>query len=204
MVGLPASVTAATGMDALTHAIEAYVSPGAHILTEPTALEAIKLINIWLPKAVVNGNDIEAREKLACAQYLAGMAFNSSGLGLVHAMAHQPGATHNLPHGVCNAILLPIVCEYNAEQAPERFRAVAEALGGDTSKLNDHDAAQLAILLIQRLSNTVAIPSGFKELGIKGGDIGGWIDKAMSDPCLGGNPVEVTERDIQSLFEKAL
>ncbi|WP_369434064.1 iron-containing alcohol dehydrogenase [Psychromonas sp. MME1] len=179
MLGLPAHVTAATGMDALTHAIEAYVTPSAHALTEPTALEAIKLINIWLPKAVSDGQNLEAREKLACAQYLAGMAFNSAGLGLVHAMAHQPGATHNLPHGVCNAILLPIVCEYNAEKNPERFRAVAEALGGDTSKLNDSDAADLAVLLIQRLSNTVAIPAGFKELGITSEDITSWIDKAM-------------------------
>lgn len=204
MLGLPAHVTAATGMDALTHAIEAYVTPSAHALTEPTALEAIKLINLWLPKAVANGRDLEAREKLACAQYLAGMAFNSAGLGLVHAMAHQPGATHNLPHGVCNAILLPIVCEYNAQQNPERFRAVAEALGGDTRKLNDNDAAQLAIMLIQRLSNTVSIPAGFKEFGISSDDISSWIDKAMSDPCLGGNPRVPTAKDVQMLFEKAL
>jgi alcohol dehydrogenase len=204
MLGLPAHVTAATGMDAMTHAIEAYVTPGAHALTEPTALEAIKLINLWLPQAVDNGQDLQAREKLACAQYLAGMAFNSAGLGLVHAMAHQPGATHNLPHGVCNAILLPIVCEFNAQQNPERFRAIAEALGGDTSKLNDRNAANLAILLIQRLSDRVAIPRGFAELGIKQGDIAGWIEKAMVDPCLGGNPRVPTEQDIQQLFEKAL
>lgn len=101
MLDIPASVTAATGMDALTHAIEAYVSVGAHPLTDANALEAIRLINLWLPKAVDDGHNLEAREQMAFGQYLAGMAFNSAGLGLVHALAHQPGATHNLPHGVC-------------------------------------------------------------------------------------------------------
>ncbi|MBH8308768.1 iron-containing alcohol dehydrogenase, partial [Acinetobacter baumannii] len=108
MIGKPAALTAATGMDALTHAIEAFVSVGAHPLTDANALEAIRLINLWLPKAVDDGHDLQAREQMAFGQYLAGMAFNSAGLGLVHALAHQPGATHNLPHGVCNAILLPI------------------------------------------------------------------------------------------------
>ncbi|MBZ4306868.1 iron-containing alcohol dehydrogenase, partial [Mycobacterium tuberculosis] len=106
MIGKPAALTAATGMDALTHAIEAFVSVGAHPLTDANALEAIRLINLWLPKAVDDGHDLQAREQMAFGQYLAGMAFNSAGLGLVHALAHQPGATHNLPHGVCNAILL--------------------------------------------------------------------------------------------------
>ena len=113
MLDIPASVTAATGMDALTHAIEAYVSVGAHPLTDANALEAIRLINLWLPKAVDDGHNLEAREQMAFGQYLAGMAFNSAGLGLVHALAHQPGATHNLPHGVCNAILLPIIENFN-------------------------------------------------------------------------------------------
>ena len=108
-ISLPSSMTADTGMDALTHAIEAYVSVGAHPLTDANALEAIRLINLWLPKAVDDGHNLEAREQMAFGQYLAGMAFNSAGLGLVHALAHQPGATHNLPHGVCNAILLPIM-----------------------------------------------------------------------------------------------
>lgn len=99
MLDIPPAVTAATGMDALTHAIEAFVSVGAHPLTDANALEAIRLINLWLPKAVGDGHDLQAREQMAFGQYLAGMAFNSAGLGLVHALAHQPGATHNLPHG---------------------------------------------------------------------------------------------------------
>ncbi|MGF1876316.1 lactaldehyde reductase [Photobacterium frigidiphilum] len=204
MIGLPANITASTGMDSLTHAIESYVTPGAHTLTEPTALEAIKLIAKWLPVAVKDGADIEARDKLACAQFLAGMSFNSAGLGLVHAMAHQPGATHNLPHGVCNAILLPIVCEFNAAVSPERFRAIAEAMGADTSKLNDVEAASLSVKKIRDLSELVGIPGGLAELGIVEDDIGGWIDKAMSDPCLGGNPRQPSPKDIIELFKRAM
>ena len=204
MVGLPAHITAATGMDALTHAIESYLSPGAHTLTEPTALEAMKLIAYWLPKVVANGADINGRDKLACAQFLAGMSFNSAGLGLVHAMAHQPGATHNLPHGVCNAILLPVVCEFNAQTNPERFRAIAEVMGADTQKLNDVEAANMAIAQIRKLSVQVGIPSGFATLGITDADISLWIDKAMADPCLGGNPRMPSPEDIAALFKQAL
>lgn len=204
MVGLPSNVTAATGMDSLTHAIESYVTPGAHTLTQPTALEAIRLINLWLPVAVENGKDIEARAKMADAQFLAGMSFNSAGLGLVHAMAHQPGATHNLPHGVCNAILLPEVCEFNAQTQPERFRAVAEAMGGNTNQLNDNQAAELAVELIRRLSKQVGIPSGFTELGIKESDLGQWIDKAMQDVCLGGNPRQPTPDEVKALYVLSL
>lgn len=205
MLGLPASVTAATGMDALTHAIEAYVTPGAHTLTEPTALEAIKLISKWLPVAVENGSDVEARDKLACAQFLAGMAFNSAGLGLVHAMAHQPGATHNLPHGVCNAILLPHISEYNAQYVPERFAAVAEAmLDTKLDEMSHEEGAKCAIELIKELSSRVAIPSGFAELGITEADIEPWINKAMADPCLPGNPHIPSPDDVMSLYKAAL
>jgi len=204
MTGLPADVTAATGMDALTHAIEAYVTPGAHTLTRPTALEAIRLITKWLPVAVDDGIDIEARDNLACAQFLAGMAFNSAGLGLVHSMAHQPGATHDLPHGVCNAILLPIVCQFNAETGPEPFRAIAEAMSGTTFDLNDKQAAALAIQLICQLSTRVGIPTGFAQLGITESDLSGWIDKAMQDPCLPGNPRQPSPEQIMALYKQAL
>ncbi|WP_413285054.1 lactaldehyde reductase [Vibrio sp. MA40-2] len=204
MVGLPANVTAATGMDALTHAIESYVTPGAHTLTQPTALEAIKLINLWLPIAVKDGANIEARAKMADAQFLAGMSFNSAGLGLVHAMAHQPGATHNLPHGVCNAILLPEICQFNAQTQPERFRAIAEAMGGDTSQLNDSQAGELAVQLIRRLSAEVGIPSGFTQLGITESDLDQWIDKAMQDVCCGGNPHQPSPDEIKALYLSSL
>ncbi|WP_413283523.1 lactaldehyde reductase [Vibrio sp. MA40-2] len=204
MVDLPSGVTAATGMDALTHAVEAYVTPGSHTLTKPTALEAIRLITKWLPVAVDDGKNLSARDNLACAQFLAGMAFNSAGLGLVHAMAHQPGATHNLPHGVCNAILLPVVCKFNAELCPEPFRAVAEVMGGATFDLNDKQAADLAVELICKLSERVGIPSGFAELGITESDLAGWIDKAMQDPCLPGNPRQPNEAEVLALYKQAL
>ncbi|ROV59829.1 lactaldehyde reductase [Vibrio ponticus] len=200
MVNLPAHVTAATGMDALTHAVEAYVTPGAHTLTKPTALEAIKLIAQWLPIAVEDGKNIEAREQLANAQFLAGMAFNSAGLGLVHAMAHQPGATHNLPHGVCNAILLPQVSAFNAVQCPERFCDIAKVMGGDVNGLTPAQGAELAITLIQNLSQRVGIPKGFSTFGITEKDCHDWIEKVQADPCLGGNPRQPTNEEIESLY----
>lgn len=204
MLGLPSSVTASTGMDALTHAIEAYVTPGAHTLTKPTALEAIRLINKWLPVAVDDGQNLEAREQLACAQFLAGMAFNSAGLGLVHAMAHQPGATHDLPHGVCNAILLPEVCEFNAQTRPQPFRAIAEAMGSSTADLDDESAAKAAIARIRQLSQRVQIPNGLAELGIQESDFALWLDKTLADPCLGGNPRVPTREEILKLFAQAM
>lgn len=204
MVGLPASVTAATGMDALTHAIESIVTPGAHRLTLPTALEAVKLIAQWLPVAVKDGNNMEARAALADAQFLAGMSFNSAGLGAVHALSHQPSATHNLPHGVCNAILLPHVSALNAQTAPVAYRAVAEAMGGDTSRLDDRGAAELAVELIRKLSSEVGIPNGFASLGIEAADIDGWIQKAMDDVCMGGNPRTLTPEEVYGLYISAL
>ncbi|KHD25313.1 alcohol dehydrogenase [Vibrio caribbeanicus] len=204
MVGLPSSVTAATGMDALTHAIESIVTPGAHRLTLPTALEAVRLISKWLPIAVKDGQNIEARANLADAQFLAGMSFNSAGLGAVHALAHQPGATHNLAHGVCNAILLPIVSEFNAQQVPAPFRLVAEAMGGDTHNLNDEQAAELAVSLIKRLSKEVKIPSGFAELGIEESDISNWVQKALDDVCMGGNPRAMDAAQVRELYLASL
>lgn len=128
------------------------------------------------------------------------MAFNSAGLGLVHAMAHQPGATHNLPHGVCNAILLPQVCAFNAERCPERFRDIAQVMGGDITGLTNEQGAELAITLIRNLSKRVDIPTGFKALGISKDDCHNWIDKVLADPCLGGNPRQPTPKEIEDLY----
>lgn len=204
MLNIPASVTAATGMDALTHAVEAYVSVGAHPLTDANALEAIRLISGWLPKAVDDGQNLEAREMMAYGQYLAGMAFNSAGLGLVHAMAHQPGATHNLPHGVCNAILLPIVEAFNRPNAVSRFASVAQAMGSDTQGLTDEQASHKAIEAIRALSARVGIPSGFRELGVEPADIDGWLDKALADPCAPCNPRTASREEIRQLYLEAL
>lgn len=204
MLNIPASVTAATGMDALTHAIEAYVSLGAHTLTDHSALESIRLISQWLPLAVDDGKNLHAREMMACGQYLAGMAFNSAGLGLVHALAHQPGATHNLPHGVCNAILLPIIEEYNRPQAVSRFARIAQAMGVNTQQLTDEQASHQAISAIRQLSQRVGIPVGFSALGIQESDIEGWLDKALADPCAPCNPRTADRDQVRALYLQAL
>lgn len=204
MLDIPASVTAATGMDALTHAIEAYVSVGAHPLTDANALEAIRLISQWLPKAVDNGHNLEAREMMAYGQYLAGMAFNSAGLGLVHALAHQPGATHNLPHGVCNAILLPVIEAFNRPQAVARFAKVAEAMGVNIQGMSEDRASLKAIAAIRSLSARVGIPAGFSQLGVKTSDIEGWLDKALADPCAPCNPRTATREEVRELYLEAL
>lgn len=204
MLDIPASVTAATGMDALTHAIEAYVSVAAHPLTDANALASIRLISQWLPKAVDDGHNLEAREMMAYGQYLAGMAFNSAGLGLVHALAHQPGATHNLPHGVCNAILLPVIEAFNRPKAVSRFAKVAAAMGVDTLSMSEEEASFEAILAIRALSARVGIPSGFSQLGIKTADIEGWLDNALADPCAPCNPREATRDEVRELYLEAL
>ena len=204
MLDIPAAVTAATGMDALTHAVEAYVSVGAHPLTDANALEAIRLISQWLPKAVEEGHNLEAREMMAYGQYLAGMAFNSAGLGLVHALAHQPGATHNLPHGVCNAILLPVIENFNRPNAVARFARVAQAMGVNTQGMSDEQASQQAIAAIRALSARVGIPSGFSQLGITKADIEGWLDNALADPCAPCNPRSATRDEVRELYLEAL
>ena len=204
MLDIPPAVTAATGMDALTHAIEAFVSVGAHPLTDANALEAIRLINLWLPKAVDDGHDLQAREQMAFGQYLAGMAFNSAGLGLVHALAHQPGATHNLPHGVCNAILLPIIENFNRPNAVARFARVAQAMGVDTRGMSDEAASMEAINAIRTLSKRVGIPQGFSQLGVSKADIEGWLDKALADPCAPCNPRPASRDEVRELYLEAL
>jgi lactaldehyde reductase len=204
LASMPAGTTAATGMDALTHAVEAYVSRGAHPLTDHSALESIRIISKWLPRAFDNGQDLEAREMMAHGQYLAGMAFNSAGLGCVHSLAHQPGATHNLPHGVCNAILLPVVEEFNRPAAVERFARIAEAMGVDTRGLTAEQASLSALDAIRALSARVRIPAGFATLGVNDADIEQWIAPALADPCTPGNPRDLTADDVRALYKKAL
>lgn len=204
LASMPAGTTAATGMDALTHAIEAYVARGAHPLTDHSALESIRVIAKWLPRAFDNGQDLEAREMMAHGQYLAGMAFNSAGLGCVHSLAHQPGATHNLPHGVCNAILLPVVEEFNRPAAVARFARIAEAMGVDTRGLTEEKASLAALDAIRALSARVRIPAGFAQLGVKESDIEQWIAPALADPCTPGNPRDLTADDVRALYRKAL
>ncbi len=171
MMGMPPDLTAATGMDALTHAVEAYVSTIATPVTDACALQAIRLISQYLRPAVANGGDIEARDKMAYAEYLAGMAFNNASLGHVHAMAHQLGGFYGLPHGVCSAILLPHVERFNLIAKLDRFVDIAIAMGENVEGLSKRDAAEKAIEAIVKLSRDIGIPSGLKELGVKREDI---------------------------------
>jgi len=203
MTGLPASVTAATGMDALTHAIEAYISIGAHVLTDHSALAAIKVISEFLPRAVDNGQDLEAREMMAHGQFLAGMAFNSAGLGYVHSLAHQPGATHNLPHGVCNAIMLPVVCEFSLVGKEARFAEITAAMGVDTNNMTTEEAAKAAIKAIRDLSARVGIPTGLSELGVEPSDLPKWVEAAQADPCSGCAPRKATNEELLEMYQAA-
>ncbi|MFV0575934.1 MAG: iron-containing alcohol dehydrogenase [Vibrio sp.] len=204
MVGIPADVTAATGMDALTHAVEAYVSVGAHTLTNHSALESIKVIAEYLPKAVKDGQNVEAREMMAYGQFLAGMAFNSAGLGMVHAMAHPGGAHCDLPHGVCNAILLPIVCEFNRPARVAQFAKVAKAMGVNTHGMTEEEASIAAIQAIKDLSKEVGIPAGFSEFNITEEMVAQWVPDALADPCAGGNPIAMNAEQVMDLYRKSL
>jgi len=204
MVGMPPALTAATGMDALTHAIEAYVSIIATPLTDSAALMSIKLVAKYLPKAVANGSDMEAREQMAYAQFLGGMAFNNASLGYVHAMAHQLGGFYNLPHGVCNAILLPIVSEYNILASAERFGDIAVAMGENIDGLSVPEAAQLAIDSIKRLSKSVGIPAGLAELGVKEKDFKVMATNAQADVCQATNPRLASLQQVIQLYRNAM
>ncbi len=167
MLDKPAALTAATGMDALTHAVEAYVSTIATPVTDACALQAISLVSEHLRGAVENGKDEFKRDRMAYAQFLAGMAFNNASLGYVHAMAHQLGGFYDLPHGVCSAVLLPHVQEYNAQVAPGRLKDVAKAMGVNVEGMSDAEGAQSAIDSIKNLSSDIGIPAGLTELGAK-------------------------------------
>ena len=203
MRGMPASLTAATGMDALTHAVEAYVSTNANPLTDAAALMAIKMISQYLPKAVANGVYMKARDKMAYAQYLAGIAFNNASLGYVHAMAHQLGGFYNLPHGVCNAILLPYVEEFNLIGNLNRFRDMAEAMGENITGLSTNDAALKCIAFIRNLAKQVGIPANLKVLGVKPEDFEIMAEHAMQDACMATNPRIATKEQIIELYRRA-
>lgn len=204
MVGKPPALTAATGMDALTHAVEAYVSIAATPITDACALMAVELIGRYLRRAVANGKDIEAREQMAYAQFLAGMAFNNASLGYVHAMAHQLGGFYDLPHGVCNAILLPHVQAFNANVVPGRLADIGRALGVNTNRLSETDAAQATLDAIRRLSADIAIPANLTILGAKREDIPTLAANAMKDACGITNPRRATQAEIEAIFAAAL
>ncbi|GHA56272.1 L-threonine dehydrogenase [Photobacterium aphoticum] len=204
MLAKPASLTAATGMDALTHAIEAYVSTAATPITDAVAIKAMELIQAHLRTAVNEGQNIAAREQMAYAQFMAGMAFNNASLGYVHAMAHQLGGFYDLPHGVCNAVLLPHVQRYNAQVCPARLRDVAKAMGVDVTGLSEEAGAEAALVAIQTLSQDVGIPAGLTELGAKEEDIAVLAENALKDACGFTNPKQATHDEIVAIFKAAM
>lgn len=203
MVGMPKGLTAATGMDALTHAIEAYVSTAANPITDACALKAITLINDNLRQAVADGQDLQARENMAYAQFLAGMAFNNASLGYVHAMAHQLGGYYDLPHGVCNAVLLPHVQRFNAQVSAARLRDVAKAMGVKVCGLTAEQGAGAAISAIEHLAVAVGIPAGLAELGAKREDVPVLAANALKDACGLTNPRSASQGEIEAIFEAA-
>jgi len=204
MVGKPPALTAATGMDALTHAVEAYVSTIATPITDACAIKAIELVAQYLSPAVANGENLEARDKMAYAEYLAGMAFNNASLGYVHSMAHQLGGFYNLPHGVCNAILLPAVSQYNLIACPQRFADIAVAMGENISGLSVMEAAEKAIVAIRRLSASIGIPTGLKALNVKEADLLIMSENAKKDACQFTNPRTATLEQVIDIFTAAM
>ncbi len=205
MASMPKGLTAATGMDALTHAIEGYITPGAWEMSDMVELKAIELIGKNLRAAVLNGSDMVARENMALAQYIAGMGFSNVGLGIVHSMAHPLGARFDTPHGVANAIILPTVMKYNMESVSlPKYRKIAEALGGNTIGLTDQEAGLLACDLVKKLSEDIGIPSTLTEVGIKESAIDQLSIDAFNDVCTGGNPRPTSVEDIKALYKSLL
>lgn len=202
MLGMPKGLTAATGMDALTHAIEAYVSTAATPITDACALKAVEIITEFLPRAVEDGQDIEAREQMAYAQFLAGMAFNNASLGYVHAMAHQLGGFYDLPHGVCNAVLLPHVEAFNSKAVAERLAKVGQSMG--VIPTGDADAdANTCIEAIKALKEKVGIPRGLADLGAKQENIPVLATNALKDACGFTNPIQASQEEIEAIFKAA-
>ena len=204
MVGMPKSLTAATGMDALTHAIEAYVSIAATPITDACALKAMTMIAENLTHAVEDGSNAVAREAMAYAQFLAGMAFNNASLGYVHAMAHQLGGFYDLPHGVCNAILLPHVQTFNCKVAASRLRDCAQAMGVDVSQMTAEQGAQACIAEIRSLARQVNIPAGLRDLNVKEADFPILATNALKDACGFTNPIQATHDEIMAIYRAAM
>ena len=202
MSSMPKGLTAATGMDALTHAIEGYITKGAWALSDMFHLEAIRLISKSLRGAV--NNTPEGREGMALGQYVAGMGFSNVGLGLVHSMAHPLGAVYDTPHGVANAILLPTVMAYNAEATGEKYREIARAMGVEgVDAMTQEEYRKAAIDAVRALSIDVGIPTSLKEI-VKEEDLSFLADSAMADACRPGNPKEPTKEDIIALYRSLM
>lgn len=203
MATMPKGLTAATGMDALTHAIEGYITKGAWALSDMFEIKAIEIISKNLRAATFDGKNMEARENMALAQYIAGMAFSNVGLGCVHSMAHPLGARFDIAHGVANALLLPIVMEYNMPAAKEKYCDIAKAMGVDISGMSVDEGAKAAVEAVKTLSKDLGIPQTLREINIPESAIRQLSEDAFADVCTGGNPREITVKDISALYKKA-
>lgn len=199
MMSMPASLKAATGIDALTHAIEGYITKGAWEMSDMFHLKAIEIISRSLRDSV-NG-DLNGVEQMALGQYIAGMGFSNVGLGLVHGMAHPLGAFYNVPHGVANAILLPHIMQYNAPYTGEKYRHIAKAMGIKNSEdMTIEDARNAAVDAVFQLNNDVKIPTNLHMVGVKKEDIKALAEAAYADVCTQGNPRETNIADIEELY----
>ena len=204
MYSLPKSLTAATGMDAMTHAIEGLITKGAWELSDMFEIKAIEMIHRYLPLAVNEPTNPVGRDGMAVAQYVAGMAFSNVGLGVDHGMAHPLSALHDVPHGVACAMLLPTVMRFNAPTALPKYVDIAKAVGVYKEGMTQEEAADAACTEIENLSKLVGIPAHLSELGITEKDIDALADQAIEDVCTPGNPRPVTREDIVALYKKIL
>ncbi len=204
MCSMPKGLTAATGMDALTHAIEGYITLGAWELTNMFELKAVELIAKSLERAVYQPDNLEAREAMGVAQYIAGMGFSNVGLGIVHSMAHALGAVFDVPHGVGNALLLPYVMEYNAPATGDKYREIARCMGvKNVDCMNAEQYRKAAVDSVAVLSRNIGIPQKLIELGIPEKDLPMLAKTAYNDVCTPGNPRKTTEAEILEIFNKA-
>ena len=204
MYTLPKSLTAATGMDALTHAIEGLITKGAWEMSDMFEIKAIEMINRYLETAVNEPTNEEARNGMAVAQYIAGMAFSNVGLGLVHGMAHPLGAIFDIPHGVANALLLPTVMAFNASAALDKYADIAKAMNVYRPGMSQEEAADAAVRAVRELAVRVGIPQHLSALGIQESDLERLSQAALADVCTPGNPREVTQELIYELYKQVL
>ncbi|WP_430606002.1 iron-containing alcohol dehydrogenase [Enterococcus sp. DIV0180] len=203
MLDVPSKLTAATGMDALCHCVESYVSENRNPITDAQAIQGMKLIGQYLRRAVANGHDVEARTNMAYASLLAGMAFNNADLGYVHAMAHQLGGQYDAPHGVCCAVLMPTVERWNMIASPERFADIATFLGENITGLSPMEAAEKGIHALERISEDVGIPTNIKSIGADPKDFELMAENALKDGNAFSNPRKGTKSDIVELFTRS-
>ena len=203
MSSMPKGLAAATGMDALTHAIEGYITPGAWELSDMFSLKSIQLIADNL-RAAVNDDCSQAKENMALGQYVTGMAYSNVGLGLVHGMAHPLGAFYDMPHGVANALLLPYIMEYNADYTGEKYREIARVFGVEgVDKMSPAEYRRADVDAVRQLSKDVHIPQKLSELNVKEADLEALTESAFADVCTPGNPRKATKEDILALYKEA-